>query len=154
MAQRPWHQINDLTAPKQRDQLLTWMKQLETASPENSTTYPSFSAHVLSGGLHTGLLGATQFNDISHGMRGADLHTDSHTHYFEGHIVTTSEALSGIITLISGTYTVGDNSLAVYRNGMRQSIYNSDYVETSSGIITFASGLLATGEYLMMEWYK
>ena len=77
-----------------------------------------------------------------------------HTHYFEEHIVTADEAVTGVVNLTSGTYTIGNNSLAIFRNGIRQSITNGDYVETSNSSITFTSGLLPLNDYIIFEWRK
>lgn len=73
--------------------------------------------------------------------------------YYEKHVVTAGEAASGIITLIVDTYTVGNNSLLVYRMGALQCI-TEDYAETNLSTVTFGAAVLEENDILIFRWTK
>lgn len=70
--------------------------------------------------------------------------------YYEKHVVTAGEAISGIIPLIVATYTVGNNSLLAYRMGALQCI-TEDYAETSSSVVTWGANVLEEGDILIFR---
>ena len=54
-------------------------------------------------------------------------------------------ATAGQTVVAAPTYVIGNNSLQVYLNGVKQ-VVTSDYTETSQGSVTFASGLTVGDE--------
>lgn len=51
---------------------------------------------------------------------------------------------------LTQTYSVGDNSLWVFLDGVRQ-VVNQDYTETDSDTITFSSGLTSGSQVVMLQ---
>lgn len=60
-------------------------------------------------------------------------------------VATAGQTVFSIGTFV---YTLGDNELAVYVNGVRQ--YDDAYVETTTSSVTFAEGLEA-GDKVLFE---
>lgn len=57
----------------------------------------------------------------------------------------TAAASQTVFTLVNGTYTPGNSSLAVYMNGLKLRV-GSDYTETSPSVVTLVTGALAGAE--------
>lgn len=70
---------------------------------------------------------------------------------YEERIVTSGEAASGIIDLSSMTYTVGNHSLMVFLNGLFMRV-DSDYTETDTDTVTFASGVLTEDDCVIFRY--
>lgn len=67
------------------------------------------------------------------------------------HLVTAEEAGTTVIT-ISGTYSVGTNTLTFYLNGIKQDVGNA-YTELSSSSIQTTSGLLKN-DFIDIVWVE
>ena len=67
---------------------------------------------------------------------------DVNTAVFSTNKQTSVTATAGqtVFNIYPFTYTVGAHSLCVFINGIKQ-LVNSSYVETSSSVVTFSSGV-------------